>query len=210
MPDVPFDAAARASAFSRTFVDQTLNARTQQDAAGAESGTSSSFGELLLKRQATLGGPLNQVITVDPVLPPVGRPAPGGQADSVEVLPPARPAVAPEASANVKWPDAQRSNEFGHWDLKPAKYRPFFWIPEEQLTEKQAATVEKWKASPYNMVWTYEVSPSKENNWAGWGPPPAGYYEWSTFEKFPDGSMSGRGNPWPPPGIPPANWVPRA
>src|SRR5688572_4357887 len=142
MPNVSFDAAARAGASARAFAQQLGQQTTVQ---GDESSTegASSFGEMLLARQQTLsGGPVaTQVVAPAPL--PLSLSNPGGSSPAgapteplgVELNPilvsesklqiPTRtdePKAVDGAAitTGVMGPDGKTGNAFGHWEMKPA------------------------------------------------------------------------------------------
>lgn len=167
-----------------------------------------TFGDVLRQRQqALLPGPQiqQQIMPFEP-LGLLASPSGGPAVDETRArLPRADEHLLPVGQAQTAAAKAPaplgKGNEFGHWDVRPSQ-RPFFWMSDSELTAKQMATIEKWKASPYNHVWVYDVEPGPANNWAGWGPPPPG---WTTRSEIPraDGAYVGKGLPWPPPGEPP-------
>jgi hypothetical protein len=227
MPNISFDSImAKAGANARAFVQQLGKQTTVQGGGSATTGSAASFGEMLLQRQQTLslGSVAPQVVLPEGL--PFNLSAPAAtqsEPTGIELNPilvsetklqtPSRsgeskPADVAAITAGVVGPDGTTSNAFGHWEMKPAALRPFFWKPEGELDGQERGILEKWKASPYNLIWKYEVEPGKDNNWAGWGPPPPGWTTRSEIPRGADGSFLGNGLPWPPPGEPPVSGGP--
>lgn len=95
-------------------------------------------------------------------------------------------------------------NEFGEYDLRPIPLRPYSYLNDDDLDAEEKADIKLWEKSPYYLIWRYKVAPGPDNNWAGWGKPPAG---WTTRSEIPqsvgpDGMVTyeGESKPWPPPG----------
>lgn len=220
MPNISFEAAARVGASARAFLQQlTKEGSAQADGSASPEGKP-SFGEMLLQRQQALsaGAGTAQVVLPEPlarVASPSPAPAEPGPVElnpilvsEIKLQAPARaadPQVAEGTATTATFvgPDGKTGNLFGHWEQRTATLRPFFWMAEQQLDADQREILDHWKQSPFNTVWVYDVKPSAENNWAGWGPPPRG---WTARSDIPmvNGAYTGSGLPWPPPGEPPA------
>lgn len=209
MPDTPFD-AGYISQSARSLLHQLaqqLGQRARPD--NAPAGQSGGFGELLLQRQQALMPAPGGVQLQSPVpqqAPLIETTTRGEERPTPLLTPPSNTLWIARAAEGetVQGPDGITRNEFGHWERRKQNIRPFPWIPEDQLSADQREVVENWKTSPGALVWVYDVTPSKENNWAGWGPPPAG---WTDRNEMPivNGARAGKGLPWPPPGDPVAN-----
>ena len=218
MPDLSFHGlAARAAAVARALSQQVGTDPFKLGSQSTAESSVASFGDILIQRQQSLGGPLSAALTGP--LDTLPWPQLGGQTTLTSRLaPPTTPLSLPsrettpaislppsavtgqtEAAAAQSTGPAIKVGTFGHWEQKPEP-RPFFWLREDQLDASQSRVVEKWKASPYRNEWSYDVQPAPENNWAGWGPPPASWVMRDASGK-PSQAL-----PWPPPGEPPADW----
>lgn len=216
MADISFNAlAARAAAIARALSpqlgDDSLKARTP----GSTESSADSFGDLLIKRQQQLLGDLLPNALAAPlegrmpILPAAAASIPQlfapNTAQSLpapqrtELLGPPSLSTQPELQAPEP-PTTIKVGAFGHWELRPEP-RPFPWLREDQLDRFQSSVVEKWKVSPYRKEWVYDVQPGPENNWGGWGPPPA-----SWVMRDGAGRPTSQSLPWPPPGEPAASW----
>ena len=225
MPNISFDAAARAGANARAFVQQ-LGKQAAEAAEGSAASTegAASFGEMLLQRQQALsGGPVAQQVVLPEPLPfnlstPASAPAePAGVelnpvlVSEVKLQTPSRaaesqPTDGAAITTDVMGPDGKTGNAFGHWEMKSAT-RPYAGLKDSDLDDWQRDTVEKWKVSPYNLIWKYDVEPAADNNWAGWGPPPDGWMTRSEIPRTAEGAFLGAKLPWPPAGEPRGGWI---
>jgi hypothetical protein len=99
--------------------------------------------------------------------------------------------------------------DFGHYEQRPAATRPYEGLDYyRDLDDWQRSVVDLWEQHPYTTVWTFDISPGPENDYAGWGPPPPGYAAWRDIEKTPEGALLGGKLPWPPAGEPRGGWFP--
>ncbi|MBI4214223.1 MAG: hypothetical protein HY534_07945 [Chloroflexi bacterium] len=214
MPDLSIQAAAaKVAAVARALAQLGLpdsGGRTEPE---SSNGAFASFGEMLLQRQQhpLASVPLPIGAPMEPLAPLLASPSAPAPAPLRPPVVPERlqPPPAPELLAAPLSTETSRAEatgpvetgKFGHWELRPATHRPFFWLAEDQLNAYQSQVVQQWKQNPFDRIWVQDVEPSPENNWAGWGAPPPNWVHRDVAGKLTQAAL-----PWPPPGEPPVGW----
>ena len=205
MADISIDAAAaRAAALARSLTQSGLSDNGPKTESGPSGGLFSSFGDMLRQLQQRTVQVLNIAAPVETPSPLLLSPpfSPSTLVRQIQAREAQSPTVGRSAAAEtgVRAPAA---TSFGHWEQRPVEGRPYSWLAEDQLDAFQKRVVDNWNKNPYFEVWVYDVPPTAENNWAGWGPSPGSWVGGKD-----SGIPNGASMTWPPPGQPPAGWNP--
>lgn len=138
-----------------------------------------SFGDFLMQLQqsltsalpAPIANPLKGLIlpqlTMPSVLPALQLPGPSTASSRTAPLEDLIVNSAPQAEAQTST-SVPPATGFGHWEMR-SEQRPYSWLSDDKLDFAQRPVVERWKQNPFSQVWVYDVQPTAENNWAGWG-----------------------------------------